>query len=337
MGAMIRALGLSLSFVLLTSCGGGGSGNVSPPPPATAARLFIGDPTNATIGSTSNLNPSPGTLVFERNLVGANTQLDTNLFDFALDAANDRLYVADLRSILVFNNASTLVGNAAPSRTVSTIPGLFGAFNGGLSLDAARNILYAATNFLGATQNVQVFDNASMASATTASRTITFSIRSIGDIAIDPTRNILYVYGTDPTGFSELLVFDNASTLSGAVTPNRIVSFPDSGGTGPIGIFNDAANDRLYVPRSGGTIAVFNGASMVSGNVTTTALPARSITLPISTFSVVLVDVPADRLYAVDASGMSVIASASTASGTPTTVRVTAPGSSTFHAIALKP
>jgi hypothetical protein len=76
---------------------------------------------------------------------------------------------------------------------------------------------------------------------------------------------------------------------------------------------------------------------MVSGNVTTTALPARSITLPVTTFSVVLVDVPADRLYAVDAGGMSVIAGASTASGTPPTVRVTAPGSSTFQAIALKP
>jgi len=335
---MIRARALSLSFILLASCGGGGgNGNVSPPPPATAARLFIGDRTNATIGSSSNLNPPPGTFVFERNLVGANTQLDTNLFDFALDAANDRLYVADLRSILVFNNASTLVGNVAPTRTVSTIPGLFGAFNGGIQLDAARNILYAATNFLGATQNVQVFDNASTASAATASRTLTFSIRTIGDIALDATRNILYVYGTDPTGFSELLSFDNASTLSGAVTPNRVVSFPDSGGTGPIGIFIDSANDRLYVPRSGGTIAVFNGASMVSGNVTTTALPARNITLPVSTFSVVFVDVPADRLYAVDAGGISIIAGASTASGTPATTRATAPGSSAFQAIALKP
>jgi len=336
MGAMIRALALSIAVVLAVSCGGG-SGDGAPPPAATTTRLFIGDRTNAAIGSSSNLNPSPGTFVAERTLVGANTGLDTNLFDFAFDAANDRLYVADLRSILVFNNASTLVGNVAPSRTVTTIPGLFGAFNGGLYLDTTRNILYAATNFLGSTQNVQVFDNASTASAATASRTITFSIRTISDIAIDVARNILYVYGTDAAGFSEILSFDNASTLSGAATPNRVVSFPDSGGTGPVGIFIDAANDRLYVPRSGGSVAVFNGASMVNGNVTTTALPARSITLPISTFSVLLVDVPADRLYAVDASGMNVIAGASTASGTPTTTRVSAPGSSTFQAIALKP
>src|SRR4029078_9107805 len=114
-------------------------------------------------------------------------------------------------------------------------------------------------------------------------------------------------------GFGQLLSFATQSTLTGPATPNRVVSFPDSGGTGPIGIFIDSANDRLYVPRSGGTIAAFKGASMVSGNVTTTALPARNITLPVSTFSVVFVDVPADRLYAVDAGGISIIDCASRA------------------------
>jgi hypothetical protein len=334
---MIRALALPLVAILVASCGGS-SGSLSPAPPASGSRVFVGDSTNAAIGSSSNLNPSPGTYVVERTIAGANTQLDTNLFDFALDATNDRLYVADLRSILVFNNASTISGNATPARTVTTLPGPFGSFNGGIFLDTTRNMLYAATNFLGTTQNVQVFDNASTASAATATRTITFTIRSIADIALDTTRNILYVYGTDLAGFAEVLSFDNASTLTGAVVPDRAISFPDSGGTGPVGLFVDAANDRLYVPRNDGTIAVFNTASAVSGNATINALPSRTINLPVTSFSVLFVDVAANRLYALDPAGISVIASASTASGTPsTTIRALAPSGSTFQAITVRP
>ena len=334
---MIRALALSLVAILFASCGGGGV-SVTPAPPATGSRIFVGDSTNAAIASTSNLNPSPGVLPIERSIVGSNTQLDTNLFDFALDATNDRLYVADLRSILVFNNASTLSGNATPSRTVSTIPGPFGGFNGGIFLDTTRNMLYAATNFIGSTQNVQVFDSASTASAATATRIITFTIRSIADIAVDTTRNVLYVYGTDAAGFAEILSFDNASTLTGAVVPNRTLSFPDSGGTGPIGLFADAASDRLYVPRNDGTIAVFNAASTVSGNVAINALPSRTITLPQPGYTAVLVDVPANRLYALDPTGISIIANASTVSGAPTTLtRVLASNGATFQAIAVKP
>jgi len=333
---MIRALALALVTALVAGCGGG-SGPVAPAP-TTSSRLFVGDTTNAAIGSSSNVNPSPGTYVVERTIVGSNTQLDANLFDFALDAANDRLYVADLRSILVFNNASTATGNVTPSRTVTSLPGPFGGFSGGIFLDTTRNILYAATNFLGATQNVQVFDNAGTASAATASRTITITIRSISDIAVDATRNILYVYGTDGAGFAVVLSFDNASTLTGSVPPTRIISFPDSGGTGPVGIFVDTTNDRLYVPRNDGTIAVFDAASTVTGNVTVTAIPSRTITLPVQTYSVVVVDVPANRLYALDPAGISIIPSASTAGGTPVGLtRATAPNGATFHALAFKP
>ena len=331
---MLRALALSLIAALVASCGGG---SANPAPAAAASRLFVGDSTNAAIGSSSNADPSPGVYVVERTIAGANTQLDTNLFDFALDSANDRLYVADLRSILVFNNAGTATGNVTPSRTVTTIPGPFGGFSGGIFLDSTRSTLYAATNFLGATQNVQAFDGAGSASTATPTRIITFTIRSISDIAIDTTRNILYAYGTDGAGFAEVLSFDNASTLAGNVAPDRIISFPDSGGAGPVGLFVDATNDRLYVPRNDGTIAVFDNASTVSGNVTVTAIPPRSITLPVQGYTVVFVDVAANRLYALDPAGISIVPNASTATGAPATVtRALAPNGSTFRALALR-
>jgi hypothetical protein len=333
---MIRALALSLVAALVAGCGGG-SGEVIPASTA-GSRLFVGDTANAAIGSSSNVNPSAGTYVAERSIAGSNTQLDTNLFDFALDAANDRLYVADLRSILVFNNASTANGNIAPSRTVTTLPGASGGFSGGIYLDTTRNILYAATNLLGVTQNVQVFENASAASGATANRTITFAIRSISDIAVDTTRNILYVYGTDSGGFARILSFDNASALVSISVPTRVLSFPDSGGSGPIGLFVDAANNRLYVPRNDGTIAVFDAASTVSGSVAVNTFPSRSITLPVQTYSALFLDLANNRLYALDPAGINIIPGASAASGTPAGLtRVTAPSGATFQALAFKP
>ena len=52
----------------------------------------------------------------------------------------------------------------------------------------------------------------------------------------------------------------------------------------------------------------------------------------------VLVDVSDDRLYALNAAGITIIPDASTASGTPApSVRAIAPNGSTFQAIAVKP
>ena len=74
------------------------------------------------------------------------------------------------------------------------------------------------------------------------------------------------------------------------------------------------------MPRNDGTIAAFNTASMVSGNVTVNALPSRTINLPQPGYTALSVDVPANRLYALDPAGISIIANASTVSGTPTTL-----------------
>jgi hypothetical protein len=325
---------------LAAACGGGG-GDTTPDGGATAAasKVFVGDAANAAIGSTPNSNPSAGTLVVQRVISGASTQLTTSMFDFAIDATNDRLYVADLRNILVFNGASTATGNVAPSRILTTIPGSSGGFNGGIYLDTTNNRLYAGTNILAATQTVQVFDNASTASGVPPTRTITFTMRNILDIAVDATRNILYVYGADTNGFTQILAFDNASTLNGAVTPNRTLSINDSGGGGPVGFFLDPANDRLYVPRNVGTISVFEAAHLLNDGNLPAPAPSRTINMQPTTlgYSVVLVDVLANRLYALDRNGVNVIANASTVNGSPTIIRAIAPGGSAFQAIAVKP
>jgi hypothetical protein len=267
------------------------------------------------------------------------------MFDFAMDVANDRLYVGDLRNILVFNSASTITGNVAPSRVVSTFASASGAFSGGIYLDTAgTQRLYAATNDVGTTQTVQVFDNAGTATGASPTRTISFTIRDIMDIAVDTLagRDILYVYGHNAGGFSQVLVFDNASALNGAVVPNRTITINDSGGTGTIrvGMFLDAANDRLYLPRNVGTISVLDAVHTLDDSNIPAPAPSRTINLnPVTLgYSVVFVELASNRLYTLDPTGVNLIANASTVNGTPPVItRAIAPAGSAFRAIWVKP
>jgi hypothetical protein len=90
-------------------------------PPATPpSKIFVGDSNTPAIGSSPNSNPSPGQVVVERIISGPNTMLSSALVDFALDVVRDRLYVADQRSILVFDNISTAEGNIMVFDNAST-------------------------------------------------------------------------------------------------------------------------------------------------------------------------------------------------------------------------
>lgn len=336
---MLRWLIVPLIAALAASCGGGDTSITANS--GAASKLFVGDSANGAIGSSANSNPSPGRLVLERALRGPSTLLDANLFDFVLDAASDRLYVTDLRSILVFNNASTATGNLAPARTLSSLPGPFGSFNGGVYLDTLRNVLYAGTNFIGTTQTIQVFANASTATSAAPSRTITFTTNSIADIVVDTSRDILYAFNVDASGAYRISSFDNASTLnstaSGLIAPNRTIVLATTVINGPVGMFIDAANDRLYAPVPG-AVLVFDTASLAQGNLGTTIAASRTINLPVPTFHTVFVETTADRLYAADNAEVDVIANASTVSGTPSIiVRVTAPSGAVYKALAVRP
>ena len=83
---------------------------------------------------------------------------------------------------------------------------------------------------------------------------------------------------------------------------------------------------------------VFDIASTKDGDVSTTAAPARTIMLPVPAMTNITVELTANRLYAVDGDGLSIIPNASTVNGTPPVVtRVLAPSGSTFKAVAVSP
>lgn len=342
---LTRRCAILMIVSVAAGCGGGGGdgGSTPPPPPATSpSKIFVGDSgIEPAIGSSPNSNPSPGPVVVERVINGPNTMLSSALVDFAIDVARDRLYVADLRSILVFDNISTADGDIAPSRVVFTCCGGVGNYVG-IYLDTANDRLYAAANVnLVGGQVIHVFDNVSSLSNSAPTRTIAVNPTVLMDVAVDATRDILYVYGRGAVStLTEIAIFDGASMLSGSATQNRTIAIGESFSTGPaVGMFIDPANNRLYAPRSGpGQVMVFDNASLKNGDVSTTAAPERTINLPLPALTNITVELTANRLYAVDTNGLNIIDNASTVSGTPpVVVRVLAPGGSTFKAVATKP
>jgi hypothetical protein len=335
-----RKFAVLFLFVLITACGGGGDGSAPSTPPfgTGASKLFVGDAGQQAIGSSSNSNPPPGTAAIQRVVSGPNTMLDSALIDFALDAGRDRLYVADLRSILAFDNISTISGNVAP-RVISSF-GPSGNFVG-IDLDRTNDRLYAAVNLGLSSHEVRVFDSVSIMNNVAASRTFTFATNFLIDVAIDPINNVLYVYNLDVNSRTQISVFDNAASLStNGVTPTRTITIGDSFSSGvAAGMFVDAANDRLYAPRGNGTVMVFDTASSKFGLVTAvTGAPSRTINLPVPACTNITVDLNANRLYAVDNAGLNIVDNASTVNGTPPTVtRALASSGSSFMAVAVKP
>lgn len=339
--AFLIGLLFATAFLVAGCGGGGGDGGSSPPPPPPTppSKIFIGDSGTVAIGSSPTSNPSPGAEVAERIIEGPSTMLSSSLTDFALHVASDRLYVADLRSILVFDNISTAEGDIAPSRVVFTCCGGAGNYVG-IYLDTANDRLYAAANVaLGGAQVVHVFDNVSTLSNSPPNRTITVPPTFLMDVAVDATRDILYVYGRGAIStLTEIAVFDSAATLSGTATQNRTIAIGESFSSGPaVGMFIDPANNRLYAPRTG-AVMVFDNASTKSGDINTTAAPARTINLPLLTLSNIFVELTADRLYATDTGGVTIIPNASTVNGTSLTgVRAIASPGSIFKATAVAP
>ena len=132
--------------------------------------LYVGDIGSNAILVFSNASMISGDVAPSRTISGASSTL-SNPRNIWLDATSDTLYVANTGgdSILAFNNASTINGDVAPSRTIS---GATTALNSpyGMWLDASSDRLYVA-NFSGHT--LLVFNSASTINGDVApSRTI---------------------------------------------------------------------------------------------------------------------------------------------------------------------
>lgn len=277
----------------------------------------------------------PGPVTVDRIITGANTNL-TNVAAFALDAANDGLYVSNGVSVIVFDNASTAAGNVSPARTVATVG--TGNFTS-LSLDSINSRLYVGDGPNG----VKVFNNAStlagniLPDTPAPSRFLTnFGTgSSIRGVAIDVGKNILYVAAVTTAPSIVVSIFDNADTVNGAAAPNRKISIAATSDMG--GIFLDSANDRLYLSDPVGHVLVYDTASLKNDPTA----PDRTINLPTASKAQLAVDIVNDRLYAAapGAGGyVLIVQSASTAFGPqPAAVELLPPINGNLTAVAVEP
>jgi hypothetical protein len=190
----------------------------------------------------------------------------------ALDGKHDLLYVVNFPPfsappvILVFGPASTISGNVAPLRTITTTTPSVGA----IALDSGNDRLFGLTN-----GSVVVFDNAStLNGAVVPNRVISGSATQISqpfDFALDSTGSLLVVDAGPRTAPVHILVFNNAGTANGNVAPVASATLaipPFQMAVSPDG--------QLYVVDGNPAIAVYSNITIASGNLA----PARVIAGP---------------------------------------------------------
>lgn len=173
-----------------------------------------------TDATTANGNVSPA-----RIISGPATELNypTSLW---FDSNSDQLYVASGYSnisILVFTQASTMNGNVAPVKSITSTL-LYGTHSW-LWLDSPSNEFYVICGYNGI--GAFVFTDATTANGNvvpTRQITATQAVGGIGGpIWVDSTSDQLYITHQGIKEPGSILVFDNASTINGNVTPSRVI------------------------------------------------------------------------------------------------------------------
>ena len=149
-----------------------------------------------------------------------------------LDAANDRLFLADpvTNAITIFDNASTLTGAVVPARAIS------GANTqlqnpDELVLDSSGRLIVSNPRFLTNPQssNILVFANANVANGNIAPTASSTMSQLPQEMALSPAGELYVVDGT-----AQVTVYSGVATATGAINPVRVITGPHTG----LGIFN---------------------------------------------------------------------------------------------------
>jgi DNA-binding beta-propeller fold protein YncE len=261
--------------------------------------LFVSVPANHCILIFDHAHAAGGPSRPDRIIVGPATLLNYP-YDLFFDAAHDRLYVASYLNsrILVFDNASSANGNAAPTRSIGgPVSTLYGPR--GLTLDLVADWLYVANSYAN---TIVIFNNASTLNGDAApTRVISGSYTLLNDprgIEVDATHDQLYVVNrTDSSDDHRPVVVFTATIASGNITPTRSIAHDDL--FYPTGSF--LLSDTLYIatePMNG--IYIYDHVSAANGILTPTRQLGGPGGVPTTTLIVVrnlFVDPAGDKLY----------------------------------------
>lgn len=204
---------------------------------------------------TANGNATPAATI-----VGTATTFNSPGF-MTLDAANDRLFIADTGdlSVLIYDSISTKNGNVAPSRIIAgAATNLLSPTD--VSLDKVRNLLYVADDLV-----IHVYASASTVNGNPAPvRDLSVKFQLSG-IYIDGANDRLYV--ADQAG-NAVAVYDHASTLNGPITANRAVQGVNNTHlSGPGSVQVDGAGRLVVSNASGPSITIYANAATADNDV----------------------------------------------------------------------
>ncbi len=263
---MWQRITAALSLLLLLSLSGcvispRRDGTTTPGGTGTGQLYVVSQSTNSIL-RFSRATAVSGSTAAAANINGASTQLNTPQYIF-LDAANNRLYVANAggSDILVFDNVSTLNGNVAPTRTI-TSSNLSVPVD--VAVDTTKDLMYVADNL-----EVAVFATASMANGRVSALRVIQPGFQPGAILIDPTNNRLFI--ADQTN-NAIDVYDGASALNGAVTANRSFTGANTLLSQPDGLRIDGAGRLIVSNLTGPSITIYTNAATNTGNVSPVAV-----------------------------------------------------------------
>jgi len=202
-----------------------------------------------------------------RLVAGAATGLHV-AFSGAMDSTRDVIYALNNDSTIgVFGPASTISGNVAPLRSLTT-----SATAGGIALDSVNDRLFLSDS---AGNAILIFDNASALNGIlTPSRTISGAatlLNSPGPLALDSSGRL--IVGSNPGTIrpAHIVVFADAATANGNIAPLATSTLATI--TFQIAVFS---NGDLYVTGSGNSVSAYTNIAGATGTLT----PARTISGP---------------------------------------------------------
>lgn len=184
------------------------------------------------------------------------------VFQGAMDSNRDVIYALNNDSTIVaFGPASTISGNVAPLRSLTT-----SASVSGIALDSVNDKLFLSDS---AGNAILIFDNASTLNGPlTPSRTISGAatlLNSPGPLALDNSGRLIVASTQNP---ARIAVFAGAATADGNITPLTTSTLATN--TFQIAVFG---NGDLYSAASGNSVSAYTNIAGAAGILA----PARTI------------------------------------------------------------
>lgn len=250
--------GLALALLFVAGCssprntGSGGGG-----PAAPTGQLYVA--TNSAILRFSGALTATGNVAPAATITGTATLLSAPQH-LTVDPSTDRLFVANSgsASVLIFDTASKVTGDAAPSRTISGSSTLLSVPHD-LALDAGNNLLYVADG-----TQILVFQSASTTNGNVPPvHNISMGF-AVGAILVDTTNNRLFVADTSGNVIDRL---EGASLQDGNAVVAASITGSATGLARPQGLALDSTGRLIVSNAAGPSITIYSSAATASGNV----------------------------------------------------------------------